>query len=103
MIELLNLEGADPEKRKEIEDEIEAWKIIEGGNRQLFDELRLEIENKDRQIKAIAQVREALEQAREADKVALEEKNKALEEKNKALEAQEKELEDLRKLLAGKS
>jgi hypothetical protein len=88
MIELLNLEGADPERRKEIEDEIEAWKIIEGGNRQLFDELRLQIEHKDLQIRAIAE-------AREADKVALEEKNKAL-------EAQEKELEALRKLLAEK-
>ena len=81
IIDSLEREGANPERRKEIEDEIEAWKIIEGGNRQEFERLRYKIEEKDR---------------------ALLEKEKALEDVQKALELKEKELEELRRRFVGK-
>ena len=53
IVESLEREGADPKRRKEIEDEIEAWKIIEGGNRNEFERLKYEIEEKDREIAAL--------------------------------------------------
>ncbi|MBC7553467.1 MAG: hypothetical protein H7257_05770 [Taibaiella sp.] len=78
ILDVLHTEGVDPARRKEIEDEIEAWRLIEGGNRNDFERFRLQIEQKDRQI----------EQERA-------EKERIL----AAMEAQQKELEELKKLL----
>ncbi len=82
MVEILNLAGATPEERKEIEDEIEAWRVI-NLNRDDMENLRSTI---DTNIKDL-----------ETQKKDLETQKKALEEKDKAIEQLERELAEIRK------
>ena len=50
IVDVLNHEGVDLVKRKEIDDEIEAWRIIEGGNRQEYARMRRELEKQEKEL-----------------------------------------------------
>jgi hypothetical protein len=90
--DILHHAGTDPEERKQIENEQEAWRSINamfiGKEREFLkkiDEMDKVLEKKDRELE-------------EKDKV-LEEKDKVLEEKDKVLEEKDKLIEDLLKKL----
>ena len=96
ILDKLHLEGVDPETRLKLEDEVEAWRLIEGGNRSQFDKLREESTENKKTI-------EEKEKTIEANKKALEEIEKARAKEKKLLEEKEKELEELRELLKKKN
>jgi methyl-accepting chemotaxis protein len=75
--------GADPQKRKEIESEIEALRIINN----IQDPLRQTIEKQAKSLE-------------EKDKT-IEEQAKSLEEKNKTIEETNKKLEEMNQRIAG--
>ena len=97
MLTILNHAGADPEKRKEIEDEIEAWRIISANmkGREKFLEEQLEIIENDNAKKTLALEEKTRELELKSNEIL--EKNQALLEKDKALEMLRLEMEALRR------
>jgi hypothetical protein len=122
MLDMLHYAGTDPEKKKEIDLEVEAWRTFDAltGNKQV-KELRaaLEQSNKEKASakkelakskKELKETEQALEEKQRAlkenemalivNKKALKEKEKALEEERKDKENKDKKLEILAKELA---
>lgn len=99
MTDILHHSGTNPEERKRIEDEQEAWRTVnamfEDKEKELLKELsytKMELNKKD---KALGEKDKALG---EKDK-ALGEKDKALGEKDKALDEKNKIIEELKRKL----
>jgi hypothetical protein len=99
MTDILHHSGTNPEERKRIEDEQEAWRTVnamfEDKEKELLKELsytKMELNKKD---KALGEKDKALG---EKDK-ALGEKDKALVEKDKALDEKNKIIEELKRKL----
>lgn len=85
--EILHHSGVDPEERKLIETELEAWRSVNA----MF------AKTERKYLKALEENAKALEE----NAKALEEKSKALAESAKALEEKDKLIEELRKKLGG--
>ncbi len=83
--DILHLTGTDPERRKEIESEQEAWRSINAMFAEREKTFQKELIEKDKELS-------------EKDK-ELSEKDKELTEKDKALTEKDKELEEQRKLI----
>ena len=86
--EILHFSGTNPEERKKIETEQEAWRTVNAMFEDKEKELMALISNKDKAID-------------EKDK-ALDEKDKALDEKDKALDEKERIIQELLKKLDDK-
>jgi len=92
IIQKLHYVGTEPAERKKIEDEKEAFRVMDWALEAKTQELIGVIEEKDKALEEKAKV------MKEKDK-ALEEKDKALEDKDKALEESLKLIEELKKKL----
>jgi len=95
IVDILHYVGTDPARKKEIEDEQEAWRTIDALSGGKMRELEWKLDQKD---KAIQEKEKVLE---EKEKV-LEEKGKALEEERRAKETLARELAELKRKLGEK-
>jgi len=95
LTDILHQSGVNPEERKQIEIEQEAWRTINA----LFEGKEKELKKK---IKENEKALEENEKALEEKEKALEEKDKVLEEKDKVLEEKDKVLEEKDKVLEEK-
>jgi cell envelope opacity-associated protein A len=106
MTDILHHSGTDPEERKLIEIEQEAWRTINemlAGEVEKYTEVIGEkdkvIEEKDKVIEEKDKLLEEKEKVIEETTKVVGEQAKALDEKDKALEEQAKEIEALKRLL----
>ena len=103
MTTILHHTGTDPETRKAIETEQEAWRSInamfatkEKNFKKALLKQKQELEEKNQALEKKDQALEEKNQALEKKDQALEEKNQALEEKDQELEEKDQELEKLK-------
>lgn len=101
MVDILHHTGTDPETRKEIETEKEAWRMVNAMFGKREQELVEELEKKEEALEekeaALEEKDAALEQERQEKEKERQEKEKAHHEKEQLL----KELEKLKKKLGG--
>ncbi|MFY7810430.1 MAG: hypothetical protein ACOVQ2_01745 [Flavobacterium sp.] len=95
LTDILHHTGINPEERKQIEIEQEAWRSVNA----MFEDKERELLNK---LKAKDKVLEEKDKVLEEKDKVLEEKDKVLEEKDKALNLMAKELEELKRKLGEK-
>lgn len=89
--DILHHSGVDPEERKQLEIEQEAWRTINALFQDKERELRKKIDEKDKALEEKDKVLEEKDKVLEKNAKVLEEKDKVLEENAKVLEAKEKE------------
>jgi hypothetical protein len=99
MTDILHHSGTDPEERKLIEIEQEAWRTINAMFADKEEEYIKKMEEKDKAIEEKDQVIEEKDKVIEETTKVAGEQAKALEEKDKALEEKDKEIEALKRRL----
>jgi DNA repair exonuclease SbcCD ATPase subunit len=97
--DILHYNGTEPEERKLIEIEQEAWRTYNDSFAERRRELDEKIEERDKKIEEKDKEIEEQDKALKENYKALGEKDKALEEKDRALEENYKEIEDLKRRL----
>jgi hypothetical protein len=110
LTDILHHTGINPEERKQIEIEQEAWRSVnamfEDKERELLNKLKAKdkvLEEKDKVLEEKDKVLEEKDKVLEEKDKVLEEKDKVLEEKDKALNLMAKELEELKRKLGEKN
>ena len=97
MIEILHYAGTDPMRKKEIEDEQEAWRVVDAVGGEKMKVLAWKIEQKEKVIEQKEQVIEQKEKVIEQKEKVIEQKEKVIEQKDKTIEDLMNEIADLKK------
>ena len=97
MVDILHHSGTDPETRKEIEAEQEAWRSINAMFEQRERELQEEIKKRDTRLSEQEQELEQERQEKEQREKELEQERQEKEQREKELEKALRELEELKR------